>query len=424
MRGEAAVGLLVFAMGCHSVLGIEDLPAGRAAVTYAVPACGQCVASTCAALRDRCVGDAKCDAVLRCTAACPVDRPDCRFDCAARAIGGSAPPLFIAYDDCVRGSCLPQCLGGSGLLRAVDSGCSCLDTACAKEAAECIAGPEPDRGSCERTFMCIGRGLNPDAAVGCYATAGRTAPVDSLRNCFLTHPCEACALARGNVFACQDRYKWAAVSGTVTLTFGGRLTPVVSGGKLSGVRVQACERRTCECRETDAFTTTDAEGHFSLTLRAPYDFCFEVSGQDANTMRKVSPTNFLLGRPIVRNEDFYELPTLLEGDLDVLGATADPPVAIDPGLSHFAVIASDCVLSSASGVTLTVDGEEGYYVAGDGRLRKGGPTSGRGTAALMNRPLGSLNLQMSFGSRPLRTLQAFGKAGHLIVATLFPTPQG
>lgn len=411
--------VLSLVLGCQTMLGIEDLRGGPQPIEYASTECSECVAKSCAAPRSQCALDRSCDRVLRCAARCPVNKPACRADCERQAVGGQAPPSFIAYDDCVRRSCLPSCVGDRGLCTTLSESCRCLDDACAAESAACIAGSsDTNVGACERTYMCIVESkLTPDGTMSCYARGRPSKEVDAFRSCWLGKTCPGCDLAAGNVYQCARKYKWREPQEGV-VNFSGSVVSITRR-PLADVTVRACSVPTCDCTDSPS-ATTDADGKFvmpPLETKRRYG-CFEVSGAGVRT------TDVYLGRPIQRSESDAELLVAAEGDIESL-AVAIPDVLLE-GRAHVIVAALDCVFTRAQGVEVALDRADGatrFYLSATGLDKNATVTFARGVAGFLNVPVDGNVIRVRHAGTEVTALPIVARAGHVLLVPALPSPE-
>lgn len=372
---------LAFALvACDAALGIEVLPRsdGRAPIVYAAPECEKC--TKCAEQRVACAGDSQCDKVQRCFAACKPNDVVCRMECDTQF--PLAATTYGAVDRCLRQSCTEQCLGVSWLGAIFGDDCACLETACGKEALDCIRD-----GNCERRLACIKRsGLDPDHTQVCVRTITDGESIyTTLRNCYSTIDCPRCPLGRDGTYECTKNFRWAlssAVKVAVELkvtTFDARRDPV------PGVTVKACTGGQCaSCGEGIDRSVTDALGIARLNVPSrPVGFtgCFTLEGD--NFVPMIVHTGF----PVIRDVRL-EMFAINKSSLGPLGLFFGTKALSDRG--HLVTIGADCLDWAARGLQVAVEPTDGetrsaYYV-NTTLDPKATETGAFGTAFFLNLP--------------------------------------
>jgi hypothetical protein len=401
-------------VACDSVLGVESLPSGSAAIRE-TPDCRGCSEQSCAAARDRCIADAKCREIYACTAVCdPANGPVCRRQCAP-----GENDLWKALDSCRRLNCTDECYGTLGFGRCADSSCACTDDICTPFVRQCVVKAE-----CERRFACLGmraRPVDPDDAISC-TYEGDEQGVDELqlvRFCWQGAQCGSCPLASGKMFECTNKFQWAR---TALEEIDYRLQVSDRLGRGVGeADIRVCATGDCEaCTRVIATARTDSKGYADMkiaTFGGGFRGCFEVRAPG-----KI-PALWFLGRPLTRQEFLQRVLVVSESEFNVtagaVGAMGDLMTR-----GHLMISTRDCMVSPASGITIDlppVAGAYRFYFRGT-ETTADGPTDDTGQVALGNLPPGPFTVVMRDKTRELGSAAVRIRAGWITGVYVYPAP--
>ncbi len=427
MRSLVPLLLLVGAIGCDAVFGIELLPVG-AAVRYAAVDCERCVNADCAAASKACLADRACEPLARCLALCPPDEVRCRADCEAASPLAVATPSFAALDRCVRGVCTEACTGVGGLARMFGA-CDCLEKACKPSMLACIRSsltdPAAQVGECERGLACMAAGgVDPKTFVRCEGAYGAGTEVKAVKECFATTECAGCPVAGTSVFGCVGKYRWPNSSVPKAKVTFKVVRFEAAQTAIPNVKVRACGGDTCDICDT---TTPLAEGRSgadgTVTLEVPtgvfgFSGCFDFSADGYTRM------SLGLGRPVQR--DTSTVMFLVSADsMPVLGLVAG--TTLNPDRGHIVAFATDCFINFASGASFellpTDPGIKSGYLIGNTLDLKATETGRLGAAMFLNIPPGFVTMQMRHAGRLVGSTPATVRKGVLTAVINLPKTQ-
>jgi hypothetical protein len=327
---------------------------------------------------------------------------------------------FPALDQCVRTSCVEECVGLSNLAPIFGDDCACLDTVCREAMIECVRS-----GGCEHTMMCIAaNGVNPNSIDQCSSDwpAAQDA-VNRLRNCYAgTTECRSCRVAGGSNYECVGKYRWIGPDqSTVRIklhvtTFDAKQTPIANAS-VRACGFDVCDR--CETAEPAAVGTTDANGDATLELKvalAGFGGCFDIRADG------YAPSLFSAGRAISRD---IEIPMYLV-NREALAAfpvlLGTSPVA---GRGTVLTLSADCFHALAPGVQVDLveadsQTRRGYFVGNMLDTMATGVTGRAGATVFANVPTGYVQLVSSYQKTPVGQLRFLSREGILSIAVLYP----
>lgn len=428
VRSPVPLLLLLSAIGCDAVLGIERLPVGTS-VQYVSAACERCVEADCAAASKACLDDRACAPVARCLALCAPDDIACRGECETAMPSAVATPTFAALDRCVRGVCTEACTGVSGLARAFGA-CECLEKACKPQILACIRSSQSDPaarvGECERRVGCMAAStIDPRTVVRCQADhMGGDTEARELKDCFASNVCPGCPVAGTGLYECVGKYRWLSpVTPKAKMTFKvGRFDTTQT--PIADVQVRACGIDACDHCDTAtpvAEGRTKADG--SVVLDVPtgltgFAGCFDFRADGYALM------SMTLGRPLERDSSSVMLLIPAES-LPLLGAVAGSP--LNPERGHIVAFAVDCFVNFAPGIALDVfppdPGTKRGYFLGSTFDTSATETGKLGTAMFLNVPPGFVTLQMKQAGRIVGSQPTVVRKGVLTAVIDLPKVQ-
>lgn len=438
----------LLSVGCVDVLGIEQLP-GAAPLDGATDApidatpqpkaaCLSC-ADNCAATRAACEGNVECAALWACGVRCPESDLLCRARCEAQHPTWNDNAAYVAFDRCLRRSCMQPCYGTGGILAAIDPRCACADVACQDYVSKCIQSDLDDTstppiaaGACERRLACIASAPNPDNFLLCDTLAGEDHALPLL-DCARKKACADCPLATG-VLACLPPPAGAGFRYGISRMGEELLILTVqdkNNAAVVGATARVCDpTRSCDSCQLAATTapTGVADANGKIPLKVPmigqrFDGCIRVeppSGAD------LLPVLVSTGRPVVQTEDLLGTVMFNVGTISAESALA--PAGIEADFSaHGHVIGTvhDCLWWHVIGAEISVSGGDVTthvgYLSGSGVTQETS-TNSTGAFAIFNLPPGRHTVTAKLDGKVIATDEIEVLTGQVTDSNLFPTP--
>jgi hypothetical protein len=427
VAGAALAALAVSLSCCENVLSID----GPIVVQGTVDACGipipagdceRCVAGHCCAAASACSGDPVCRALESCLLRCGGD-----YGCRATCVESNPvdPQVDVpALDTCIAANCNAACgmvCGQAGAYTSPDA---------AQDCEECIASHQcnatlacTSNEDCEIAGHCAYACVTLDCRAACLAKtdagpAVMTTVIDVGFDCY-----SACHL--GHYWPCVGKISWPHPKSTndaVTLTV---IDPSHNDAPYAGLVVKACNAADSACADVLAAATTNNAGVAQLTLPTlpTYGYGFQGYFDVSSPSGEVFPYLYFLSFPL--SEENAVLGLAIPLTADFLSAMSLVNATPDPQRGHIAVVANDCLLVGASGVTVSADGLDGgaFYSQNGLPNATASATDNSGLVYFFNLVPGQyiLHATPSDVGRVTSTVRVLVRAGALSVATALPT---
>jgi hypothetical protein len=418
---------LLLAAGCNNVLGIEDLP-------HAGTPCAVC-ALQCPSERSACDNDVHCAALDACQRACPLSAPLCRKACEDAHPDWATNTAFLAYDRCLRTSCVDVCYGTAGLIAAIDARCASADVACKDYETQCLQSNDAGSpaGTCERVMACLANDPNPDNYLHCFGTLPDEHMALPLLDCARKNAAGTCPLQTGEL-KCLPPPTGSGFHYGISRAEEEDFTLEVQDFNqkpVEGLTVVACAPQSgCgkDCvpvASSIPSTKTDAKG--KARLRVPivayhYTGCLQVTPPPTVDLL---PMSVFTGRLIDQSE--AQLTTYMFSLGFIAGAAATAPGAPEADFTthgHVVGTVHDCLWWRVSGATVEITGGDATTAVAyiDGAAIGANPyTYPSGTFAIFNVPPGSHVITAKRDGQVLSSETVEVIAGHTSDANLFPT---
>lgn len=437
--------LLLQALGCDRVLGIEQLPHASIVDSGGVETrpptlCEKCE-DTCPAERSGCKLDSVCASTWQCVSACPLDDPMCRKRCEDTNPGWDKSRAYLDFDRCRRKTCLTDCYGAGGLLAAIDADCGCLDEACAGKVADCLQSDASDltaqAGACERHLACVAASPNPDNFVVCDAMAGGADEWNALVLCSRDKTCSTggknCPIPTGET-ACKGQFTYGQSTGT---TGSQKVTFYVTdwiNRPIANAQATACVKGACSpcipVPNTGGNGVTDTKGNVTLTVpMGPNDYsgCIQVTSPAGGSFLT---TLIFPGRKIHVDEKLLGTVLWEPGMIEIFGDLAEPPVTADFATrGMFFGTVHDCLWWHPIGAFVSIDGGDSstrviYLDSGGVAAHQELGTTSLGAFGIFNVTPGKHTVTVTFENKIISRVSVEAAVGKITDVNTFPMDVG
>jgi hypothetical protein len=435
-RVVLCLGSALLSFSCRQVLGIEERHEGAGTdggtgATVSGAKCASCREANCADTVAACNDNAECKPTEQCENRCaPGDA-----DCVAWCEGSYARPDSLAdLLTCSSGSCTGSCIADScGELRYGSNACdACLRQNCCAENAACSANSD-----CAKLEFCE-KGCLPAGSAPCTALCQAQYPGGgddwAARSSCASNQCGA-ACAGENSWTClDDRRSFERPAQSGDIVFDMTVVEFLDNSAFQGVTVKACERRDFTCETPFDSTVTDESGHFTLSVPAGsggFDGFLDVSATttSATPGKDIYPTLYYFTPPLIAGGNRGRLQIPSNEHLAALAGVVDKAGA-DPTKGHLALVAWDCTLNAAPGVSFSLVPDDSsakrYYFSNS--LPNLAATETQGNPALggfVNITANSsvlVRATVASGSRVSSEISYFIRPGTLTTGPMPPSP--
>jgi hypothetical protein len=439
------------ASACRQIAGISDSPPEALTSTlcglpYGTNTCAACASKSCCAESMACAADDACAAYEGCLGACNGDAA-CRSQCNVDHPAGVATDV-IGLSTCLASHCETACgltCGGVADLVSPPSAaracaqCMTMNTctqaeACASSAA-CTgdlraqsAFATIDSAEVYEANLCAGNaatGLSLDIdglayVCGSHPGVDTDASVSQTAGYFWRDCSSACAI--GNDWTCSGHVNWPPPKAP-TCTIGYRVTDYLTSAPVSGALLQVCSPDDGSCQEPLAHGMTDDSG--TRTLQVPNTP--SLASQGLNGFTRIT------GPDLLTSNVYWGFP-LVEGSLPVWQTEivtlaenkellAETQVNQSDGLGQLTVWVIDCLYQTASGVTVTLNGDPSKK----GMSTKGVATTTTDATGLIffsNVPPGAVTITATPSGldRPAAETRVYVNPGEVTIAYMFKMP--
>jgi hypothetical protein len=355
------IGLSPALASCRQLLDIEerklsiDSPDAGGAVsqvtrcggfTASSAECSQCMDKKCCDAASACEADGACKATYQCLQRCkPGDS-----DCATWCLGSYSRPEAVAkLTSCGAAQCDTECgLACGGLVNGANACDECVRQSCCAENAACGADE-----ACVDVDFCSHRCL-PAGSITCtnLCTTEYQAGADEYAArsaCIAANCAEACSSK--NAWSCLEQRPPALKPPTLEpITFSMTIVEFLSEQPYEGLVVKACSQSDLECGTPLSSTTTDENGHLTLSVPSgPSGFngYIDISGGT------LFPALYYFVPPLIVAGDRGRLRLPSTDTIGIL--TRAIGVTLDEKRGHLALVPWDCTLSPAPGVSLEIE---------------------------------------------------------------------
>ncbi len=356
----AAAGMAVAVLACRQLVGIgDDPPQGQGATstdagaeggfTYGQGACAACVTTSCDAQATACAGTPSCAALEGCMSGCGTD-PTCRAQCGVdHGLGNDG--FTPAFEACLASSCADACGLTCGGLAAVfppatATGCESCIAAGSECSAVTACAVDPD---CQKAVRCQFSSHTFDVQQACPAVTTSPGGVWTLSgpNSPIASTCSS-SCSWGADWSCLGKVDWpSAATGTVTTTV--RVYDYDDGTPIEGVTVTLCNTTDPLCTPFLDRAITDDAGTVILPLQqGPVSPRIFISASS----QAVTPVLGFIVSPLSQPNVTVPMPTLPAGVLPAVALQAG--VTLDPALGMVVIVAYDCRLAPAPGMTFDI----------------------------------------------------------------------
>ena len=418
--------IIVAAVGCRDVLGIEELARGvpdtgvdatSCAQNLATGTCHSCLASSCCAEIEACNGDETCRRSLGCVLQCAGGDEVCAAKCVIRFGEKLANVLSCRARSCAD-ACGTTCGGTFGAVRPKHIA---TNPAC----AECYRAAACDQNTaCARDALCLRELgcawscplLDRSCNAQCRFPLGQQPGSDNVQGAMARCRTDC---REGVDWTCVDTSKYANGAATGKVGFHVRLLDATEPSKpFKGVTMRPCFDSLCE-RPAGTKCLSDETGYCAgeVEVTAPgsvFRGIVEATGEDVYpTLYFVHP---LLTGAWPGNKAYTPNTALVvsKTSFSLIGALlrVDPI----PGRGHIAVGIFDCLWSPASGLTVSVSRSDDKtalrYVSGGLPSPDATMTDVAGTAYVINvEPSGApLTLTARAGDRVVAEVPVYVRA--------------
>jgi hypothetical protein len=425
-RAFVACAAVLSATSCRQVLGIEDrheAQAGDGGVdSIDQSACAACREGSCSGESASCAGTDECEPAVDCVGRCAPKDAECVAWCLGSIGRSDALADLVA---CSTGSCGAKCGGGEcGELRFGSSDCdACIRENCCDENAACSADSD-----CAKLDYCDKRCLpagSTKCTQACEEQFSGGGDAWAARNACANSRCADVCTA-GHAWSCLDdrrSYELPTQSGTVTLEMS--VAEFLSNTPYVGVTVKACERRQFDCNDPYDTAITDDDGRFSLEVPLSdngFDGYLDFNGKD------IYPALYYFAPPIVAGGPRGHLQLPSQANLGVLVGLLG--IEADPTTGHLALVAWDCTLAPAPGVSLSLlpddEGATRYYFRDQAPsvapTQTGANPALGGYANVRANRFVLVQATVAAGSKPITQTQYYIRPGTLTTSSMPPSP--
>jgi hypothetical protein len=383
----AALGLLVFGVGCKQILGLhertaevsgddgggtmQDMPdAAPSTITvgsavplrYPSPECAACMDAKCVTEAQACHADSSCDPEFGCFLDCGDDGA-CRSRCASFF---SRSDAIVGITTCRQKNCATECASNCGSLNYNTPGCDkCVHGTCCEAASNCAKNPE-----CLQLDVCRSQCLA--GSTSCQTDCESQHPNGVMdyagwNDCTQNACGQACST--GNSWSCLgSAIVWPKPRSLGKITFSATIVDLLLEVPYAKVMAKACSRTDPLC--TNPLDTAQADDNGLVTVTVPagatgFDGYIELTGGDSSggagddagadggTPSPIFPALWYPSPPVISGgwRGWVLFPSAKE--IPILASFVG--TTIDPNRGHFAANASDCNFSAAPGVSFASD---------------------------------------------------------------------